>query len=132
MPVNGAVINLGATVSATGGTAKTFSTTGQKVNGGQQVVDASNTDVKTRLSITVKSIPAQVGSDGQWTNSKAEVVVSQPKVLANGTQKFPNVRIILTDHPEMTQTEIDNLMGLAGQVCTDSDFQNLWRAKVTA
>lgn len=132
MPVNGAIINVGATVTATGGTAKTFSTTGQKVNGGQQVVDVSNTDVKTRLSITAKSIPAQVGSDGKWTNSKAEVVVTQPKVLASGVQKFPNVRITLTDHPEMTQSEIDNLMGLAAQVCVDADFAALWRAKATA
>lgn len=119
----------GATLSATGGTAKTYSTTGLKVNNGIQLIDASVTDSRTRPAITAKSVPATLDSTtSKWkTVDKRELVVTRPKVLEDGSQKFPNVRISLSVHPECSQAEIDALTNAAAQTLFDSDFASFWR-----
>lgn len=128
MGLNGSTLLASATVSATGGTVKTYTTDGLKVNNGLHLIDASVADGRVRPSITVKSIPAKVNSDGKtWSNDKREVVVTNPKIITDLSTKFPNVRITLTSHPENTQTEIDLLCNLASQALFDADFSAFWR-----
>lgn len=132
MPINGATLNEGATIAPSGGTAKTYIADGLQVNNGIHVVDTSVTDARVRPGLTAKSIPARIGANGEWSNDKRELVITRPKVLANGAQRFPNVRITLTVHPESTQAEIDMLTNLASQALVDADFTNLWRVGTIA
>lgn len=127
MPINGATLSEGATIAPTGGTSKVYTPDGLSVANGIHVIDASVTDARVRPGMTAKSVPARIGSNGEWSNDKRELVITRPKVLVNGTQRFPNIRITLTVHPENTQAEIDMLTNLGSQALVDPDFVNLWR-----
>lgn len=113
----------GGTGSVTGGTAKTYSPDGLMVTGGLHIADLSVTDIRTRPSITVKNSPASVDAKtGVWSDGKREVTCTRPKILASGVQKFPNIRIMVKDHPEMSQAEIDAMWLMVAVVATHADF----------
>lgn len=114
-----------ATVTSTGGTAVNYVRNGQQVNNGFQVVDVSVVDARVRPTITIKSIPARLSANGEYTSDKREVVLTFPKVLAAGVVRFPNWRITATLHPENSEAEIVTQAGLTAQVLLDPDFQNL-------
>lgn len=127
MSLQNATLSEGATVSPTGGVSKTYTVDGLSVNNGVHCIDASVADGRIRPSYTAKSIPGKVNPDGTWSNDKREVVLVRPKILADGRQKFPNLRITLTSDPENTQAEIDMLCNLGAQALVDADFTSLWR-----
>lgn len=127
---NGTLLD-GATVSATGGTAVTLSIDGQKVNNGIHLINAANTDYRTRQHVSAKTIQPTLKANGTYTKGKKSMTLTHPKVLASGisegVQEFPNIRIELSDHPEMSQAEIDKLCIWGAQLLTDPDFLAFWR-----
>jgi hypothetical protein len=123
MGVQNASIVVGSTPSFSGGTAATFTPDGQQVNNGIHISDASQADFRIRRNMSVRTTPPALNSNGVWKGGKREITAVCPKVLADGTQIFPNIRIIVSDHPEMTQAEVDALWDMGGQVCYDADFQ---------
>lgn len=131
MPLQNASILNGATVSASGGTAVTLTTDGQKVNNGIHLINAANTDFRTRQNVSVRTIQPTLGSTGMWSKGKKQMSLVHPKVLASGisagVQEFPYFRLELGDHPEMTQGEIDALRVWAAQLIIDPDFDAFWR-----
>ena len=127
MGVQNATLSEGATVSSTGGISKTFSSNGVPVQNGITLIDASVTDARTRPTLVVRTVPARVDSAGNWSNDKREVTLTRPKVLADGKQRFPNIRMILTSHPENTQAELDELRLQCAQILSDPDFVSFWR-----
>lgn len=127
MAINNSTLLEGATAAFTGGTAKTFTIDGLKVNNGVHASDTSVADMRVRPGITCKGYPATVDSKtGKWSSGKREGVVTRPKILADLTQFFPNVRIVLTDHPEMTAAEITALRLMAAELLMDPDFDSFW------
>lgn len=127
MALQNGTILVGATNSSTGGTSKTLSADGVQVQGGVHLIDASNTDVTTRLAITAKSKPGQLDAvTGEWSMDKRSLTVTIPKVV-NGKQKFPSVYITIQVHPLMTQAEIDALCYTAAQCLFRADFDNFRR-----
>jgi hypothetical protein len=129
MPINGATILVGATSAATGGSSKSFTLTGLKVNNGLQVADASETDARIRPHMVVKSIPGTYNkSTDSWTSDKRECVVARPKILSDGSVDFPSFRITYTGNPEVTAAEIATLRGHAAQAIYDADFDAFWSA----
>lgn len=127
MGVQNATLLEGATVTSTGGASKTYSSNGVPVQNGITLIDASVTDARTRPTIIVRTIPARVDSAGNWSNDKREITLTRPKVLADGKQRFPNIRITQTTHPENTQAELDELRTMCAQILSDADFVNFWR-----
>lgn len=126
MSLQNATLLAGATLSATGGTPKTFALSGLKVENGIQIVDSAESNIMIREAITAKSVPARVDGNGEWTMDKMEVTVTTPKVRANGKQSFPSIRIIGNFDPEMTTAEKLELRLQAAQTLFDTDFSNLW------
>lgn len=114
-----------ATVTSSGGTLVTYVRNGQQVNNGFQVVDTSVSDARVRPTITVKSIPAKLAANGEYTADKREIVLTFPKVLESGVVRFPNWRITATLHPECTEAEIVRQAGMAAQALLDADFADL-------
>lgn len=127
MSLQNATIATGVTsITVTGGAAVTLSTDGQSVVGGIHLIDAAGTDFRTRLNLTCKNKNPALQSDGSWGMGKKSITVTKPKILSSGVQKFPNMRIELTDHPEMTPAEITALKELAVQAIWDADFTAFW------
>jgi len=126
MPIKNGTILSGATISATGGTSSTLTSDGQTVQNGVHVIDASVTDFRVQPHITFKNRPAKVGSDGKWGKFKRENVLTIPKILADTSQGFPNIRVTLEGFPEMTQAEIIKLIDWQAQLFTDADFRSFW------
>lgn len=124
MSLNGLTILEGATCSATGGTSKTFVANGTTVKGGIQVVDTSQTDARIRPSITATSKSAVMAKDGSWSPEKRDIVVTRPKLLADGTVFFNSQRIITSFHPETTLAEIAELYNAGAQLNFDADLNN--------
>lgn len=132
MPINGGTIADGGTpAAATGGTVKTYTAGGQSIMNGIQVIDPSVTDFRIRPNATFKTANAKLSPLGKWSKGKRSVTYVIPKVLSDGTQAFPLVRISLEDHPEMTEAEILRLLSNAAQLLYDADFQAFWKTGST-
>lgn len=125
--LNGTIAD-GATVSASGGTQKTYTPDGLKVNNGVHTIDATVADARIRPSITCRSFPAAVNANGKWTDDRREITITRPKILADGSQKFPAIFMKMKVHPENTQAEIDALCNMAAQALIDADYASFWRS----
>lgn len=131
MPLQGSTLSEGATTSSTGGTSKTYSVNGNKVTNGIYLIDASVTDFRVRPYIIAKSVAPKL-VNGKWKKGSITLQIGRPKILADGTQEFPNIEITLEWHPENTQAEVDMLVNLAAQSCCDADFTTFWRTGALA
>lgn len=133
MGINNSSIAEGATMVASGGTAKTFTSTGLKVPNGIQVADASVTSVTTRPTMTFKSNPETYDSKAAvWSRSTRDISCVRPKVLASGAQEFPNIRVKAGLHPEMSTAEILALRLQAAQAIMDPEYDSYWNTGTTA
>lgn len=122
MPINGMTLLSGATVSAAGGTSKTFNVDGIQVKSGIHVSDMSVTDFRVRPGITFKSRMPTKRADGSWQKGKFSATIVVPKLLADGkTVEYPLGRIELEPHAESTDAEIVAILCYMAQVCFDSD-----------
>lgn len=119
-------IPAGATLSAAGGTAFTFTTDGQAVPGGKHLINAAVTDMRIRPNATAKTKLAKVQTSGEWSKGKRSLVYCIPKLLVSGKTAFPLIRIELEDHPEMTQAEITALTNVGAQILFDTDWTAFW------
>lgn len=126
MPLDGAIINSGATVSATGGVAKTFTSDGQTIQNGIHMIDASVTDFRVRPTMVVKVKQPTLNSLGVYSKGKISVVYKVPIILSSGATSFDLIRIERESHPENTAAAVLNLNVMGAQILTDSDFTNLW------
>lgn len=124
MPIKGASLLLGGTITPSGGTAKTFTEVGETIKNGVKVTDLSVTDSRLRPTITCINRPATLNNLGVYiSKDKRTVKLVWPKQLTDGSIKF-NVRDIrIEDHPETTDTEKANMNSYAAQFLCDADFQ---------
>lgn len=117
----------GATVSATGGTAKTFTPDGVTVPNGIHVADAANADFKTRENIVFRTKnPALV--NGEYTKGKRWVTYVIPMVLTSGAIVFNLVRVEVEVHPDMPSAAFVDMLKKASQLFIDSDMTTFWSA----
>lgn len=117
----------GATVSATGGTAKTFTPDGVSVPNGIHVADAANADFKTRENIVLRTKnPALV--NGEYTKGKRWVTYVAPMVLTSGTIVFNLVRVEVEVHPDMPSANFTEMLKKASQLFIDPDLTTFWSA----
>lgn len=129
MPLNGASIANGPTISITGGTAVTLTSNGMTVKNGIQLIDAAVTDFRTRPVVTAQSTPPALDkATGKWSKGKKSISITTPKILADGTQEFPNITVAMKDHPENTPAEQQKLREWAIQALQDADFSSFWSA----
>lgn len=123
MPLNGAQISNGPTISVTGGTAITLSVDGRRIKDGINIVDASVADFKTRPRIEFTSkLPGTDPVTGDLTKWNKSINVVHPKVLASGKTEYPSIKILIKDHPENTAAEHQKLIEWAIQTLSDADF----------
>jgi len=126
MPLNGMTHLQGGTVSATGGTSKTFTSDGMVVPGGIHLIDSSVTDFRTLPNSTVKYKGPVLKADGKYTKGKHSFVSVRPFLSADGMTHFNLVRTEIEIHPEASSTELANLRSLGAQQLTDTDTDSFW------
>lgn len=116
-------------VAPTGGTTVTFTPAGGvDVKNGIYLADAAQTDFRIRRSVTAKVTMPVLNSQGKYSKQKNEMVLTQPKILADGSVVFRKVIIRVEEHPEATATEVTELRNLGCQLLFDADTQNFWVA----
>lgn len=119
-----------ASIVATGGTGKTFSPTGQTVQNGVMLTDASVTDFTVRPSITARYTPPKLLSDGSYTKGKMSMAKSIPMVLANGKTVFNLVRTEIEIHPAAAVPVLEELRVSGCQMLDLDSTDNFWGAGV--
>lgn len=125
MALSSASLLQGATLSATGGTSKTYSVMGESIPNGKKLVDLTITDARLRGTVTCINRPsAYNASTGISSKGKRSLKLVEPKLLASGKMAFPLGEIRIEDHPEMTVAEVDSILTKLGQMCFDTDFRN--------
>lgn len=128
MSVQNASINAGATISATGGTAVSYTPNGVTIPNGIQLIDAAITDYRVRPTLTLRNKLPVLDSLGVYSKDRKSCLLVEPILLASGKVVFNLIRIEREIHPE---TPAANALGLntkGAQLLTDSDFTNFWAA----
>lgn len=125
---SGAILD-GGTTSTTGGTSKSLTIDGQRVNGGVHVSDASVTDARVRPGISFMSKPAVYDkATNKWpVKQRTEAKLDFPKILADGSIDFPGIRIIGFIHPEQSDAEVVKMLSWAAQILSDSDYISFFK-----
>lgn len=124
--LNGTILDAGTAVFS-GGTSKTLTLAGKDIPNGVAVADFSVTDFRIRPKVEFRNSESKLSATGVYGKGSRQATVVIPKILANGTQGFPCIRIKLEDFPEMTTTEIDRLRSFASQLLLDADFTAFWQ-----
>lgn len=126
MAINGSSILSGATLAATGGSAKTFTIDGQIVANGVHASDMSVADFKLRPGLTFKARMPSKKSDGTWQKGKFSATLTVPKLKADTTVDFPLARVEMEFSDESTAAELLELRKQIAQVLFDSDYDQFW------
>lgn len=126
---NGTILS-GATLAATGGTAKTLALTAQKVNNGINVKDMSIADARYRPSWSFASTPSVYDSKtGLWSKANKTVSLSIPYSVASLTGQivqFPVIRTELRDFPDMTSVQVTEMTNYMSQCLFGAAFIQFW------
>jgi len=127
MSLSNASVLSGATITPSGGTALAFEGTGIRGNS-HTLVASADTNLLTRRSIvcTVKEPRVSPGAPNGYTQARATAVFKSPLVLDNGNTTVNTVRIEVSYDSESTAAEVDELLVVASQILSDSDFASLF------
>lgn len=118
----------GATLSATGGTAKVFADDGVTIQNGVHTMVPATADYRVRESATYKFRPPQLLVDGTYTRDKKGVSLNIPYILASGKVVNNVIRIEREVHPEWAAANAVDLNKMAAQLLFDSDTDSFWSA----
>lgn len=121
MGIQNATLLAGATISVSGGTAKTFNPDGFAVPNGIHVVDIGDADYRTRLNITAKNRnPVLV--NGKFSKAKRWLTLVKPQVEADGSISFNVIRTEIEFTTTLPAADYTDLLKMNAQLFTDSDF----------
>lgn len=127
MTIKDASVDVGTTISTSGGTATTFLDGGDDLDSHQVTLDDSSEFIDaTSVSFTVKRPKVQVTAPNGYTQKRASVVIGRPLALDNDNRTVNTFRLELAVDPETTSAEIASLRELAAQVVFGSDFTDFW------
>lgn len=116
----------GATNSAAGGSAYPFASSGKTVNNGAHVIDPAATDIRLQPSIYFNQRFPTKQKDGTWSLYKQSVLLTIPKLCADGVIRSQRLRIERETVAEATSAEKLALLTLGAQLCFDSDTTAFW------
>lgn len=111
MSINNSTFAEGATLSATGGTTKTWKTVGGTPDANELYVDEDvSSTTRRKLFVTRQTAKVQASAPGGWTQERFTVSLHQPKVLANGNLTVNTAKYIQSVDVETTTAERVALM----------------------
>jgi hypothetical protein len=128
MTIKDASVDVGTTISTSGGTATTFLDSGDGPDSHQVTLDDSSEFINaTTVSFSVKRPKVQTLAPNGYTQKRSTVVIQRPLALDNGNRTVNTFRLELAVDIETTAAEIDSLRELASQICFDSDYDEFWQ-----
>lgn len=126
MGVQNTTLLAGATVSATGGTAKDFVLSPVEIASGIHLVEDGVADFKTTDQLTLKARLPQL-NNGKYGKGKRWATLVAPMETADGETVFNLVRIEAERHPEMSESDYMDMLKQAAQLFIDSDLDSFWK-----
>lgn len=121
MGIINATLLTGATISVTGGTAKTFNSDGFAVPNGIHIVDIGDADYRTRMNITLKNRnPVLV--NGKFSKAKRWMTTVKPQIEADGTISFNVIRTEIESTTTFPAADFTDLCKMHAQMFVDADF----------
>lgn len=132
MALTGSAILGGGTCAATGGSAVTFSLTGQRVQKGAHFADVSADYDDRRQFIVEFTPPIYSKVDKTYTKSNTHLAYMRPFVLPDGTIVYNILRMKQEMHPLFPNADQLAMRHEAAQFWFDADFSGLWLAGQTA
>ncbi len=128
MGIRTASIALGATFAPTGGTATSVVLINQDASNAKAFVAAPGVTPLTRTELTFASSTSKPNSSspGGFTQGRASVKVTTPKVLANAARTLNSARVEISIDPETSAADLIALKSILINVINDSDFDQLW------
>lgn len=133
MALSSKSLNTGPTLSSTGGTAVAFTSFGSALSGLILGV-AADTDQRIRrfIEVNVSRSRVQSGAPNGYTQSRTEIVLKKPKLLANSKYTTNTLRISLSVDPETTDTERNEMLDMGAQMFIDTDFRSALKNQVVS
>lgn len=116
----------GGTLTASGGTAVTYTPDGQTIPNGIHLINAAVADYRVRPNVTFRYKIPVLDSQGVFSKDRKTSLLVMPKLLASGKIVFPLIRIEREVHPEMTAAEALELNIQAAQFLTRPDYAPFW------
>lgn len=126
MSLQNASILVGATVTASGGTAKTLTTDGKDIPNGLHLIDASVADKRERPTVTVSSKFAKLLASGRFGKESRTLTAVFPYVDEDGLQQFPLWRIQQEVLPDMSAATTLEMKLQVCQMIMGDDFALFW------
>lgn len=133
MSLKTAVLKSGATMAPTGGTDVTFAdygSTGQNVS----LAVPADTTFATRRTVlgSYKPPVKQASQPGGFTRAKSNLAFRQPKLLADGTYDYLQIKVLVEFPQEATDAEKTELLVIGSQMVNDADFTAFFKTLNTA
>lgn len=119
------ILDGAASIAASGGTAKTYSTDGQTVQDGIHVIDASVTDFRVRPEVLFKT-RRPIFKNGRWNKDKKGFLLVEPILLADGTTEYNSLRVERLIHPETTDAKALSFNTRGAQLLTGASQASYW------
>jgi len=111
----------GTTISATGGTAVTYSPDGRSVPNGIHVIDASVADFRVRPGVTFRTKDPVMLPDGSWTKGKISILLVAPYIDTKGKAQSNLWRLEREIHPETPAADVVEIDKKGAQLISDAD-----------
>lgn len=114
----------GATLAATGGTAKTFSRDGREINNGSYMGDGAEFDVRKRDTLIFTNVPERSVNGGtSFTKGRRTAKVAVHDVDADGLPyKAVEVSILVTKDVQCSSAKLDLAINRAAQCLFDAEL----------
>jgi hypothetical protein len=132
MPINGSTFNEGATISSSGGTAKTLTYTGGNADRSEFYVEEDSSSITRRTLTAERTQPRVSGSaPGGYTQERETVKLVQPKTLANTNRTHNTATFTLSCDPETTDAEKLLLVQSLGELIVSGQVDDLFTKQNT-
>ena len=115
------------TVSATGGTSRTFKSLGDNGSEHKMFIDESlSYSLRKEVDFSTRAPKVSPSAPGGYTQGRRKAFIRIPRTFANGNRTVDTVMMEVSTDVEATDAEIQTYLGIAAQVLTDSDYTDFW------
>lgn len=133
MAIPNASIPIDATITPSGGTAKTIKELSRSQGSISTYIDeALAFQLRQEIVFSTKTPKVSSSAPGGYTQARSVVLLKKPKVLANLRNTVNTLQLSLSVDPETTSVEVQNMLVTAALLLSDSDFSDFWKAQALA
>lgn len=131
MPIQSASISLGATVSASGGTAEALQSLGGDSSNRVTSYDDADYKMRTEARFSVQRPVVKPAAPNGYTQKRSQTILVKPRLLANGNLTHDTITITVSTDVETSAANNSALRHEAAQLLVDTDFTNFWYSQST-